>query len=119
MARIDVIQKESIEEKEGQEITTICPFGAIEFKDGKLDINSGCKMCKVCTKQRPEYFKFVEDEVKKEIDKSLWNGVVVYVEHTYGEIHPVTFELLGKARELADKIGHEVIALFSGYNITQ
>lgn len=119
MARIDVIQKESIEASQGQEITTICPFGAIEFNDGKLNINSGCKMCKICTKQKPEYFKFVEDEVKKEIDKSLWNGVVVYVEHTYGEIHPVTFELLGKARELADKIGHEVIALFSGYNITK
>lgn len=119
MARIDVIQKESIGANEGQEITKICPFGAIEFKDGKLDINSGCKMCKICTRQRAEYFKFVEDEWKKEIDKSLWNNVVVYVEHTYGNIHPVTFELLGKARELADKIGHEVLALFSGYNIIE
>lgn len=119
MAKIDIVQNEKIEAQEGQEITKICPFGAIEFKDGKLDINSGCKMCKLCTKQKPQYFKFVDNTVKKEIDKSLWKGVVVYVEHTYGDIHPVTFELLGKARELADKIGHEVLALFAGYQIEE
>ncbi|RBP46975.1 electron transfer flavoprotein subunit alpha/FixB family protein [Garciella nitratireducens] len=119
MAKIEIIQNQKIEPHEAQEILKICPFGAIEWKDGKLDINSGCKMCKLCTKQKPQYFQFVEDEVKKEIDKSLWKGVVVYVEHTYGDIHPVTFELLGKARELADKIGHEVIALFAGYQIQE
>ncbi|MCR1898313.1 electron transfer flavoprotein subunit alpha/FixB family protein [Irregularibacter muris] len=119
MAKIEIIQSEKINDPQGQEIIGICPFGAIEFNDGKLDINSACKMCKICTKQKPQYFKFVEDKKKKEIDKSLWNGVVVYVEHTYGDIHPVTFELLGKARELAHKIGHEVFALFAGYDIQE
>ncbi len=116
MARIDINQNIKFNETEGKDIESICPFGAIEYNAGKLDINSACKMCKICTKQKPEIFKFVEEE-KKEIDKSLWNGVVVYVEHTYGNIHPVTLELLGKARELADKIGHEVFCLYAGYNI--
>ncbi|HCX62766.1 MAG TPA: electron transfer flavoprotein subunit alpha [Clostridiales bacterium] len=118
MARIDINQNIKINEIEGKEIVNICPFDAIEYKDGKLDINSACKMCKICTKQKPEIFTFIEGE-QNEIDKSLWNGVVVYVEHTYGNIHPVTLELLGKAKELADKIGHEVLCLFAGYNIKE
>ena len=54
---------------------------------------------------------------KEEIDKSQWNGIAVYVDHVDGEIHPVTYELIGKARELASKINHPVYALFMGNNI--
>ena len=117
MAKIEIVQKSEISAQKGAAIQEICPFGAIEYIDGKLDISAGCKMCKICTKEKPEYFTYVEDEEREKIDKSLWNGVVVYVEHTYGKIHPVTFELLGKARELAEEINHEVICLFAGYNI--
>jgi electron transfer flavoprotein alpha subunit len=38
----------------------------------------------------------------------------VYIEHHHGGIHPVSFELIGKARELAQKIGHPVYALLMG-----
>ena len=55
---------------------------------------------------------------KEEIDKSQWNGIAVYVDHVDGEIHPVTYELIGKARELASKIDHPVYALFFGNNIS-
>ena len=41
------------------------------------------------------------------------------VEHTNGEIHPVTFELIGKARELAAKINHPVYAVFIGSRIME
>jgi electron transfer flavoprotein alpha subunit len=60
--------------------------------------------------------EFVEGE-KKSIDKSKWVGVTVYVDHVEGKIHPVTFELIGKAKELAKKINHPVYALFIGNNI--
>src|SRR3712207_354985 len=33
------------------------------------------------------------------------------------EIHPVTYELIGKGKELAGKINHPVYALFIGHNI--
>jgi electron transfer flavoprotein alpha subunit len=33
------------------ELIKICPFGAMENKDGKLEINAGCKMCKLCVKR--------------------------------------------------------------------
>jgi Electron transfer flavoprotein, alpha subunit len=101
------------------ELVKICPFGAMENKDGKLEINSGCKMCRLCVKKGPEgAVVYVEDE-KKEIDKSKWVGVSVYVDHVEGEIHPVTYELLGKAKELAAKINHPVYAVFAGHNIAE
>lgn len=95
----------------------ICPFGAIENKGGIVEINAGCKMCKLCVKKGPAgAVEFIEDEAPQ-IDKSLWKGVAVYVDHIDGEIHPVTMELLGKAKELALKVNHPVYAVFIGNNI--
>ena len=112
-----VIHQEKVEDP--QVLVDICPFGAMEEKDGKLSINAACKMCKLCVKKGPAgAVEYVEDEKKEEIDKSQWNGIAVYVDHVDGEIHPVTYELIGKARELASKIDHPVYALFMGNNIS-
>lgn len=103
-----------------QDMITICPFNAMEEKDGKLNINSACKMCKICVKKGPKgAVEYVEDMVKETVDKSLWKGVAVYVDHIDGEVHPVTYELIGKARELADKINHPVYAIMMGSNIME
>ena len=100
------------------EIIKICPFGALENINGKLDINSNCKMCKLCVKKRPKgAVEYIEEE-KVLIDKSKWNGIAVYVDHVDGDIHPVTFELIGKARELASKVKQEVYCIFIGHNIS-
>ncbi len=101
------------------EIIKICPFGALEKNNGKLDINSNCKMCKLCVKNGPKgAVEYIEEE-KILIDKSKWKGIVVYVDHIDGDIHPVTFELIGKARELASKVKQEVYCIFIGHNITE
>lgn len=100
-------------------MVAICPFKALENNDGKLEINAACKLCKLCVKKgQPGVMEFVEDQVAPAIDKSQWKGVAVYVDHVGGEIHPVTYELLGKARELADKINHPVYAVFMGSDIS-
>lgn len=101
------------------EIIKICPFGALENNNGKLDINSNCKMCKLCVKNGPKgAVEYIEEE-KVLIDKSKWQGVAVYVDHVDGDIHPVTFELIGKARELANKVKQEVYCIFIGHNVTE
>lgn len=103
--------------KNPEELIKLCPFNAIEYVNEYLEINAACKMCKICVKKGPEgVFEFVEEEVVG-IDKSQWNGIAVYVDHVDGEIHPVTFELIGKAKELAKKINHPVYAIFMGYDI--
>mgnify|MGYP000314746573 CR=1 FL=1 len=100
------------------ELVKICPFNALEDNAGKLEINAGCKMCKICVKRGPNgVMEFIEDEVKVGIDKSLWKGIAVYVDHVEGVIHPVTLELLGKAKELAAKVNFPVYALFLGHGI--
>jgi electron transfer flavoprotein alpha subunit len=99
------------------ELIKICPFGAMENKVGKLEINAACKMCKLCVKKGPAgAVEYVEDEVKS-VDKSLWKGIAVYVDHMEGEIHPVTLELIGKAKELAAKVNHPVYCVFMGHDI--
>ncbi|WFR59283.1 FAD-binding protein [Anaerocolumna sp. AGMB13025] len=102
-----------------QEVINICPFGAMEEKNGELLINAACKMCKLCVKKGPAgAIEYVEEE-KAVIDKENWKGIAVYVDHIDGVIHPVTYELIGKAKELAGKINHPVYAVMMGSNITK
>ena len=115
MAKI-VIHQDKIPDPEA--FIKICPFNALEIKDGKVEINAACKMCKMCVRKGPEgAAEFVEDAKKPTVDKSQWNGICVYVDHVDGNIHPVTYELIGKARELAATIHHPVYALFLGSDI--
>lgn len=51
---------------------------------------------------------------EKIADKSLWRGICVYADCEEGEIHPITYELIGKARELAKKVNFKVYCLFVG-----
>lgn len=47
---------------------------------------------------------------KYELDERLkaYQGVWVFIEHERGEVHPVSWELLGEGRKLADKLGVEL-----------
>lgn len=102
------------------ELVNICPFNALEDREGKLTINEGCKMCSICVKRGPQgVMEMVETAAEAAVDKSLWQGIAVYVDHVDGKIHPVTMELLGKARELADKVQYPVIALFIGSDVQE
>lgn len=115
MAKL-IIHQEKV--TDNQELVKICPFGAMEEKDGKLTINAACKMCRLCVKKGPEgAVEYVEDTVRPSVDKEEWKGIAVYVDHVDSKIHPVTLELLGKARELAQVTGHPVYALFMGNDI--
>lgn len=99
------------------EFIKVCPFGAMELKNGEISINAACKMCRLCIKKSGNNAIEYIEEKKEAIDKSLWRDICVYVDHDNGEIHPVTYELIGKARELADKTGQKTCCLFMGSNI--
>jgi electron transfer flavoprotein alpha subunit len=98
---------------------SLCPFGSMENKNGELQINSACKMCKICVKKGPKGAVEYVEEKTQEIDKNEWKGIAVYVDHIDGVIHPVTYELIGKAKELAAKINHPVYAVMMGSNIKE
>ena len=110
-----VIQHNLITEENAKTLMELCPFGAISYENGKLDISSGCKMCKMCVRKGGGLVTF-EEEVKS-IDKSLWKGVCIYADCAEGQLHRVTLELCGKAKELAAVTGHPVYALLIGHNV--
>ncbi|HPT89264.1 MAG: electron transfer flavoprotein subunit alpha [Acholeplasmataceae bacterium] len=110
MARI-IVNQSKVNLQEAHEYPKLCPFNAIEFDGKEVRINEGCRICKLCVRRGPEgVFQFEEDVVVS-IDKSKWVGVTVYIEHNGSKIHPVSFELIGKARELAQVINHPVYAV--------
>ena len=109
-----VIKHDLVTPEKAQTLMELCPFGAISWEDGKLDIGSGCKMCKMCVRKGGGLVEFREEA--KVLDKSLWRGICVFADCTGGTIHRVTFELCGKARELAAVTGHPVYALVIGHD---
>ena len=114
-----ICNQEKVNDSNLQELLKVCPFGSIEYTDGKIEVNAGCKMCMICVKKGPTgVMEFVETEELK-IDKSLWKGIGVYVDHVEGVIHPVTMELIGKARELASVVNFPVYCVFIGNDIKE
>ncbi len=112
-----VIKNELVTPEKAENLIKLCPFNAISFADGKLDISSACKMCKMCVRKGEGVIEFAEDA--KEIDKSLWKGICVYADRAGDNIHRVTYELIGKARELAQVTGHPVYAVMIGDGVEE
>lgn len=115
MAKI-IIHQEKVTDR--NTLLSLCPFSAIEADaKGELSINSGCRMCRICCKKGNGVFEYVEDEQVPKVDKSQWQGIAVVAELVGEKIHPVTMELLGKARSLAQKIGCKVFCVLMGSDL--
>lgn len=95
-----------------------CPFGTIKIADNEILINTSCKMCRLCIKKCPQKaISIIDEDRLQEVNKDEWKGIMVFVEHMEGKIHPVTLELIGKAAELAQKVNYPVYAIFMGKGI--
>ena len=110
-----IIKNELVTAESAAALIKICPFGAISY-DGSLKISSGCKMCKLCVKRGGGIVEYVEGE-ERSVDKSLWRGICVYADCRDGNIHRVSLELCGKAKELASVTGHPIYALVIGCGV--
>ena len=111
-----IINHKLVNDDAAQKLIDICPFKAISYENGTLSINSVCKACKLCVKKGPSGVIAWEDE-KQICNKDEWRGVSVFCEISDGRIHPVTLELLGKAKELARVIDHPVYAVLVGCKV--
>ena len=64
-----IIHEELVNETTGKELESLCPFGALTYKDGKIDISAGCKLCKICVNRGPKGVITFEEEKKVLINK--------------------------------------------------
>jgi len=92
-----------------------CPFGAIEIVDGLAVAGDSCTLCGACVEAcEVEAISLDIQQAKKQDDFSSWKGVWVFCEFRRGELAPVSFELLGIGRELAEKRGVQLSAVLFG-----
>ncbi len=75
----------------------------------KILATSGERFHKKALEDMIEGFKLAEPAYKGEV----W----VVAEHADGVVHPATFELIGKARDLADSLETKVGVCIAGYNV--
>lgn len=95
-----------------------CPFGAIDIKDGHPELNAACKVCGICVKNCPEKAILKLETKVESVDKSQWNDILVFSEVSGGRLHPVSLELIGKARELAAPLGFKVKTVLVGDGVS-
>ncbi len=113
------INHDKLSEESIKKLMEICPFNAFEYENNHLMISAACKVCKLCVKKGPIGICEYIETIKKAINKDEWVGIGVYIEHDEDGIHPVSFELIGKAKALAEKINHPVHAIIIGANIDE
>jgi len=95
-----------------------CPFGAIVIKDKKaiIDLHK-CTLCGACVPackfkaillEKPTKVCDVPSDIKS------YKGIWVFIEQKKGKVQSVSYELLGKARELAEKLNCQVSGVLIG-----
>lgn len=50
-------------------------------------------------------------------DQEIWKGVWIIIEYNNGKVAPVSWELMGEGRKLADAVGSELCAVITGYQV--
>ena len=109
------IHAERITPEIAARLMELCPFHGFLYEGGALSVTAGCRGCKLCVKKGPRGAVTWESETAApSVDKAAWRGVAVYADVRVGAVHPVTTELIGKARELAAVTGQPVYALLIG-----
>ena len=114
-----IIHQEHISPEIAAKLQEICPFGALDYENGRLSLNAACKSCKLCVKKGPAGAMEWQEEAAAAVDKSQWRGVAVFAQVRDGGLHPVSLELLGKARELVQVTGEPVYAVLIGNHVAE
>ncbi|MDI6758881.1 MAG: electron transfer flavoprotein subunit alpha [Candidatus Omnitrophota bacterium] len=98
----------------------VCPHTAIKVTDKKAVIDlDRCNLCGACVPACKFKSILLSREQKAESREHLkdYKGVWVFIEQKRGKVQSVSYELLGKAHELAAKLNVQVSALLIGNDL--
>jgi len=91
-----------------------CPYGAIEMDERLATITEACTLCGGCVSVCPVDAIIWEAPAVADVDTSEYQGVWVIGEVGEDELAGVTWELLGKGRELAEDLDTELSLVVLG-----
>ncbi len=93
-----------------------CTFGAIKVSDqGYAVVSEACTLCGSCVDVCEVGALSIErPATDDQADLSGWSGVWVYAEFRHGRVAPVSHELLGIGRRLADERKVQLSAVIMG-----
>src|SRR5210317_959383 len=95
-----------------------CTFGAIEVIDGVAVVNEKCTLCGSCVDScEAEALSIDQKEKVVQADLTEWSGIMIFAEFRQGKVAPVSFELLGIGRELADQQNVALCAVLLGFGL--
>lgn len=100
----------------------ICPYEAIRMINNIPVIDENCQLCGVCVSACEQKAILIEKKEIREISKvdlSKYKNVLIFAEQYNGKVAPVTFELLGKGKELAEKINGKLLCILLGDKILE
>lgn len=100
----------------------VCPFDAIRITDKKalIDLDK-CNLCGACV-HSCKFKAILLEKPEPETcvlpsDLKSYKGIWIFIEQKRGKVQSVAYELLGKARELSQKLNCEVSGVFIGNNL--
>ena len=83
-----------------------CPLDQITIVNNVAMIGSSCTLCSICVEACPFQAIIIEKE-ELEMNISECRGVLLFCEQDESVVSPIVYELLGKGKELADKLGED------------
>lgn len=96
----------------------ICPFGALRLVDDVAVVNDNCTACGACIPECPvDALALPERERTGTPDAESYEGVWVWIEQFQGQALGISWEMLGKGRDLADQLGGTLTACVLGEKV--
>ncbi len=97
----------------------VCPVNSISIIEDKAIIDlAKCTLCMSCVSSCPVCaIEVVRQTIVRDFDISSYKGVWVFAEIEEDEISSVTYELLGKAKTLANDLNTYTGAVLLGHNV--